>query len=250
MTKGPLGSYIQDDIRYYTLNGKKYPSVTSIIKASLPKEALNNWKIRQVIDRAADLRKTTAKMNKANTVALLKEEDNVKRDSARDFGSNVHEYIECVIKGYDLPSLDGAEREAARRFEDFVRDFRPSFTGSEFTCYSDTYGYAGTADLGAVIHGVPFIIDIKTGNKVYPEVGLQLAAYDRSDITRLDDSNIRKSIRFGKGAVLHVRPDFYRLVEVDISDTTFHSFLALLDVFHWTTDLQHYVMKGELHPDD
>jgi hypothetical protein len=189
-------------------------------------------------------------MNKANTVKLLKQEDFSKRDDARDFGTNVHSWVESFILGTPRPRLVGPEREASRRFEEFVRDFRPEFTGTEFTTYSDKYGYAGTADLGCIIHGKPYIIDVKTGNRVYPEVGLQLSAYDNSDKTRRRDDVVVETQRVGKGAVLHVRPDFYRLTEVDIGETTFQTFLSLLDVFHWTTDLQHYVMRGELHPDD
>src|SRR4029453_3802172 len=64
----------------------------------------------------------------------------------------------------------------------FLADHTPGFLAAEQTVYSRRYGYAGTFDLLATLpgHGL-VLVDVKTGNRVYPEVCLQLAAYAPAD---------------------------------------------------------------------
>ena len=48
---------------------------------------------------------------------------------------------------------------------------------SEKKVYHNKYGYAGTLDLEGLVEGKRTVIDIKTGNTLYPEAFLQAAAY-------------------------------------------------------------------------
>jgi hypothetical protein len=52
---------------------------------------------------------------------------------------------------------------------------------------SRRYGYCGTFDLVADIAGTRWLLDWKTSGAVYPETGLQLAAYRYADAYLGDD---------------------------------------------------------------
>jgi hypothetical protein len=103
--------------------------------------------------------------------------------------------------------------------------------------YSETYGYGGTADLAAVVDGVAWLIDIKTGAKIYGETSLQLAGLDRAEwVGRPGDPKkygVPKVERYG---VLHVTDAGAELVPYDVTDAEFEAFLALRQGWQWRND--------------
>jgi hypothetical protein len=120
-------------------------------------------------------------------------------------------------------------------FFQFLLDWTPKYEFTEATVVSDTYGYAGTLDSIAVIDGKRYILDIKTGRFVYPEVALQLAAYSRADYAIVDGKQVElPTVR--RGLVLHLRPEGYELRPVRIDDEVFDSFLAAFDVHNWQVE--------------
>lgn len=248
----PLFTTQEGSIRYYYNGADRFPSVTSIIKGGLPSPGLERWKQNQIAIRAADNRKELAKMNKADALKFIKDvyEDVDGRASAADHGNSVHAYIESFIKGEELPEMDEAGDQTIQQFDAFCREYSPTFSDSEFTCFSDQYGYAGTGDAEVTIRGVTYIMDFKTGKRVWPEVALQLAAYDRADWCRERGGGIRPVRRLGRGLVLHLRPDEYKLIQVDISDQTFQHFLSIKDTFDWINIQADYVLRGELAHDE
>ena len=81
-------------------------------------------------------------------------------------------------------------------------------------------------------------MDVKTGNRIYPEVCLQLAAYAAADFIGQPDTTTEQPLpTIAAGAVLHLRPGGYQLLPVPIGWAMLEAFLAALAVFRFTTDL-------------
>ena len=64
---------------------------------------------------------------------------------------------------------------------DWESDNKVKFLWSEKVLYSRKYDYMGKADFAAMVNDEKCICDIKTGNGLYKEVRLQLAAYRQAD---------------------------------------------------------------------
>jgi hypothetical protein len=122
----------------------------------------------------------------------------------------------------------------------FVDAYKPQFTGSEFTVWSNRHGYAGTADFSAHIFGWHVLVDIKTGKYPYPEVAMQLAAIANADFILGADGTESPIPHYDRYAVLHLRPRGARLHPVDKIPEAFQSFLALKQVFDWNINSAPY----------
>lgn len=78
--------------------------------------------------------------------------------------------------------------------------------------------YAGTFDLLAMMAGQDWLLDVKTGKGVYPEVACQLAAYRAAEFA-LTAGPVPFDYGHARMAALHLRPDgTYALIEVDDAD--------------------------------
>jgi hypothetical protein len=125
------------------------------------------------------------------------------------------------------------------RFAKFLNYYKPEFTGTEFTVWSDTFGYAGTADISMKINGAHVLVDTKTGKGCYPETGMQLAALAKADVILHPDGREEPVPHYDAYAILHLRPRSYTLVPVHKIGEAFETFLALKRVFDWNiTDAQ------------
>jgi hypothetical protein len=102
---------------------------------------------------------------------------------AADAGTIGHYLIECDIKGiladtsqYPSELVDLAETSYINflAWKDSVQ-FNP--VNSEVSLVSEKYGYGGTIDCIAIINDQLALFDWKTGNGVYDDHKIQLAAY-------------------------------------------------------------------------
>jgi hypothetical protein len=99
---------------------------------------------------------------------------------ARTRGTSIHQALADYMQGKPLDAGDFPEEDrfyvvAAARS---LIELRPEPLEFEQVVGSLQYGYAGTFDLLADVDGVTTRIDYKTGKRLYPEVQLQLAAYE------------------------------------------------------------------------
>jgi len=125
-------------------------------------------------------------------------------------------------------------------FQGFLERYSASsIASSEKAVMSFTDGYAGTYDLLMTIDDQLWLIDIKTSKGVYPEYGLQLAAYGHAEhIVLPGDPTLYEMPKVDRYGVLHLRPDKYpvegwRLIEFAVSDRDYIAFLAALELFQW-----------------
>lgn len=151
------------DSRFYHLNGKFYPSVTTILQA-YPKDAgFYKW-LKEV---GSD----------ADTI----------RDAAGERGSTVHKLTEQYDEGLEVSLLseDGRlnfsmqEWSLFERYVNFRSRFPLEFIVTELRLISEKFEEAGTLDRYVIMNGKRMILDIKTSNQIYDHYWLQLAAYKR-----------------------------------------------------------------------
>lgn len=219
--------------RGYTIFGKKYARVTSIV-GCLPKPALVGWAAKSVAEYAVAHRATWANLPADDAVKLLKGAPWSERDAAADRGSTIHKIIEAYVSGAPIPDCTEEELDVAIAAERFLLDHRPTVHAAEVVVYSPSLQYAGTCDMWCEISGEQWLLDWKTGKGVYPEYAVQLAAYaiaERAVIGGADVEWKRDDLRLG---VVHLTANGYALHEVkQATDQLREVFMALLKVNAW-----------------
>jgi hypothetical protein len=146
---------------YQRAEDKFYPSVTSILQY-FPKDKFFETWIKDVGHNA----------------------DIIMR-RAGDEGTQVHNAVEKLVEGEELNWMDeyGNARynqnvwEMILKFADFWQTYKPELIHSEQFVYSDTYEYAGPADLIVKLDGQIWLIDLKTSNTLHDSFDLQVSAY-------------------------------------------------------------------------
>jgi len=185
----PISRETVNGKRHYCLpNGKKVPSVTTILdktKSSESREALANWKKRVGEQQAQQI--TTEAANR---------------------GTRMHSYLETYVMMDDLkplPSNPFAHPSWFMAAEIILKGLGQvdEFWGVEVPVYYSGL-YAGTTDCVGLWNGKPAIIDFKQSNKVkkrewIEDYFLQLAAYalahDEMTGTEIDQGVILMAVQ-------------------------------------------------------
>jgi len=155
-----------------------FPSVTTILSV-IGKPQLENWKIRQAILAALTLPRVENESDDDFARRVVQDAQEESK-AAKDLGSRVHWGVEAWIQG---KSFD--DPEVTPFVETYIKWHKANVTEviacEHRFCHS---GYAGTADLVAIVNGYTAVIDVKTqsGKPRYPlkaweGYGEQLAAY-------------------------------------------------------------------------
>lgn len=237
--------------RHPARNGENMnPSITNIKDMkSIP---LAGWASRKCAEYTADHIAALAGLSSAEIKDLVRgapwRADPDKPNEA-GIGDIVHDWIDQYVKTGEQPNTevfydkDGHEHASPltakrmwRQFGGIVERYSPVFIESEFTVWSDRYGYAGTADLAvSEIMGKPCVtlIDNKTGKQPYPDMAMQLGALAFADFILDEDGSERPIPEFDHFAILHIRPMSATLVPIprQAIDAWFKAFLGLKVVF-------------------
>jgi hypothetical protein len=157
-------------IPYKTKSGRRIPGVTTVIGNNLGwnKEQLKGWAWRQG-QAGLDYRATTQR--------------------AADAGSIAHYLIECDLKKI-TPNLDTFKdvpdlvKEAKFSYE---QNFLPwkemtkfEVLSTEEHLVSEVFEFGATPDMIAKVRGKRSIFDWKTTGGLYPEMVIQVAAYEQA----------------------------------------------------------------------
>lgn len=236
--------------RVYEWKGEEFISVTTAIKNGVAKPNLLGWAAKQVASIAVrDADTVYSESTEEHVGNILSAFDGV-RQSASEIGNVVHALCERIVNGEDVQYDTLAEdvKPFIDAFNQFLADWSPAFLETEAFVASRKYGYAGTLDGIMSLDGQVYIMDIKTGRSLHPEVGLQLAAYARADfIGRASgEESELPAVHPDKGLVLHLRPGKYGLYSCRIDNTTFDMFLAALDMHHYETYGKHFILGPKL----
>jgi len=136
----------REDTHQYFVDGKEYPSVTTILGSLTDYSFVN----KELLDRAAK------------------------------FGTAVHKATELYDNNeLDFDTLDSALLPYVEAWDMFLHDYKPEILSVEQRVAS-MYGYAGTLDRYVSINNKRTIIDIKSGTTVPKYTGLQLSAYGQA----------------------------------------------------------------------
>lgn len=182
--------------RFYDVNGKKMPSVTTILSC-IGKPALVNWAAKvereMVMEVAGNLYHEiaeTPRMSKLGFLTTMADRLGKTKASqkelakAGEIGTQAHAWIEWTIKAQLMhvnigpcPVISAPATLAVSAWERWKNsvEFKP--LRCEQAVWSHTHQYAGTMDLLAEINGRLTLLDWKSGKKIYPEASLQNIAY-------------------------------------------------------------------------
>jgi hypothetical protein len=223
--------------------GETVPSVTTIQKV-LPKPALVPWAAKMAAEHACANWARLSAMPERERIYEIKNAFKEYTEKRASVGTEVHSLIDCWSTGVPFPEVSKEAGYFAKSFIKFMIAVRPEFLENEVTVWSRTYGYAGTADFIARIDGKTVLGDVKTGKRLYPEIGLQLSALAHADfIIREDGSEEPLPVIEGM-AGLHIRPRSWKLKYVDETDACFTCFLAAKQVMEWTEVVAGKVLGG------
>lgn len=164
----------------YMLDGKPLTGVTTILKVVGKGDALVQWSANKAIEH---IEKNIGYAENSEDIHKLCEEAKyawkTSRDTAGDFGTNVHKAIEEWVKeGKMFPDLTEKEQKSFDNFREWAKENDVNFVQSEMRIYSRKYWYAGTLDLLIEVDGKLFLADIKTSSRIYPEHMWQMGGYD------------------------------------------------------------------------
>jgi hypothetical protein len=156
---------------YRTKDGKKVPSVTTILKRFKQSEGLIRWAWQQGKEG-------------------LNYEETGQR--AADVGTLAHEMIDAFLNGRD-PNLKTAEeliadpflyeemamkaRKAFGAFKKWHADSSFQLLATETPLTSEAHRYGGCLDGAAIVNGKLTILDWKSSRKVYSDYLVQVAGY-------------------------------------------------------------------------
>jgi hypothetical protein len=239
MTIPPQATTSANGHRVYRWQGREFPSVTAILNGGVPKPFLPRWAAKVAAEYAIAHLDHLRLLAAGQAIREVKQAPFTKRDSAAEVGDLVHAAVEAAATGRPRPAVPDHAAGYVAALDRFLADHTPGFLAAEQTVYSRRYGYAGTFDLLATLpgHGL-VLVDVKTGNRVYPEVCLQLAAYAAADFIGHPNGTTEQPLpKVQAGVVLHLRPGGYQLLPVPIGPAVLEAFLSALAVFRFATDL-------------
>lgn len=165
----------------------------------------------------------------------IKREGARRRDEAADKGTWVHDMVEALVLDAPLPPLPPEVEPYADAFINWHIDFNPTYLMAEATVCNRRYGYAGTADIVAYLPTLDrtALIDAKSGANLDLEMPIQLSAYERAEEVWLPMGRRAPMPKVDMAAVLHLRPEGYKLIDVPRGDEHFSAFLRMLELTNW-----------------
>ena len=228
-------------------NGKKERLVgVTTYCGILNKPFLIPWAVNTTVDyikEHLELLKTT---DGSGVLRQAREEADKQKNTAAEIGKAIHKWAEDYInkQNPEMPE-DPKILTGVNNFLNWMERYKIKFIWSEKIIYSQKYNYVGTADIGIEIKGKKYLVDIKTGNALYPEVKLQTAAY----LKALEEETGEKyEGRFALRISKETEEEYYKRMEkknlippyqifeavyLDEVDFDFKGFLSAVNLYEW-----------------
>lgn len=180
----------------YVVEGEVYPSVTTIIKATVPVE-LSWWGMEVGVAGVGLLIKRGVlprPYNPTEVVEELKRQNITTNDvfwKRGESGIAIHKAVQDYGETGKIPNLDDFPEEDHNRIKElagFLLENRPVFLEQEVRTASLLHRYAGTLDARVLFEAGLYkdkkcLMDVKTGKYVYPESQFpQLEAYEFAEV--------------------------------------------------------------------
>lgn len=229
----------------YSVDGKQIYGVTNIT-GILNKPGLLYWGVNKAIDFLQTNWKPGKSYDEVQIKSLLEEARKIHtqiKNQAADIGGMIHDwvasYVKAITEKKTLPKrpVNPEMKAAIDSFFKWAKKSGLKIMKSEQKVYHDKYGYAGTLDLEGIVEGKRTVIDIKTGNTLYPEAFLQASAYlkarERETGKKYPGGVIilRLSKKVEESGKTIIEP-FEAKKDEDI-ETHFKAFLNCLQLYRW-----------------
>ncbi len=215
--------------------GKPFVPVSAVLENILAKPGLVEWSAETVARQALrdpEALRRLAELDPAAAERFLLAAPRSERQRAARRGNLVHRLAAQLARGRRVR----AEGEAAAFLEvlsGFLRRERPKFIWVEPELFSGRYGYGGRADAIVRLGGRTLVLEYKTGERVYPEDRLQLAAYGFADFIGLTGGREVRLPRIDGGLIVRVGYSGYELLPVTLHEADFLAFLHALYLYRW-----------------
>lgn len=231
----------------YSLDGRRCPGVTTIIRNSSPSTGLLKWYGREAAEWALthmDARETLGDKEWVNACARAAEDT---RDKSAERGRAIHAAAEALADGKPI-EVPEEIATPARSIIEFLTVWEARVLARECVVFHTGHRYAGQFDVIAELKdGARWLIDYKTGKGVYPDVALQLAAYRNAEYIVWNDED-RKMPAIDKTGVLHVTENDWELVPVDTGPEVWAAFLNAIPLYRFHGTKYGYDRIGESLP--
>jgi len=237
----------------YTIGGRLYRRVTSMLGGGIPKPALVGWGIKATSEWAWENREVWSKLNKTDAIRLLKGSPYSQRDDAARRGTAVHKTLEALLGDTEMPQdLTEDEQACADAAADFLADRDSQHLGTEITVFNDSIGYAGTLDLWEINEGTTWILDYKTSKSgVFPDMAIQQVAYQRAEFALVKarsipgDKSMAKVIPWSveyaeRLGIVHVSPEGATLHPIKNPDSLVPILESAATISQWLSDTNSY----------
>jgi hypothetical protein len=155
---------------YFTADGKRVPSVTTILSRFKESGGLMQWAFQQGADGRAHLYEEAEKAAEIGTVAHAMVEMRVKGDG------DVHTFARESLPD---PEMLAKATSAFTAYETWAANFGVRITHQEIQLVSEKHRFGGTPDAFGIIGNQLVCLDWKTSNAVYSDYLIQLAAYGK-----------------------------------------------------------------------
>jgi hypothetical protein len=252
VTSGPRNAHTDPEtgLRYYSWQGRKLPSTTSLRRMAGVPFNLHQWAISKVVERAVTEHQTLRAMldrpkrprervrdkNVAKEAGRwLRSASTEERDSAAELGTLVHDY---AVRRVSLAQADPDAKPYLANFYDWLVVSGVHIIATEQQVFNLTVGYAGTFDLLVEWpNGDIGVVDIKTGSGVYAEHALQVISYSLGEFIGADDIidvPLTDALhRANTMALLHLGEDHWTFIRIPASKEMYRAFGALTDFAVW-----------------
>jgi len=211
----------------------KVQGVTTILGDGIPKGGLTSWAAEQAAQYAItnwDDLGAMGLLERAKAIQFAWKEE---RDAAAGRGTQIHAIAQKLLHGEKVPIPEGLEGHVESCVK-FLDQYEVEPVLSETAIVNRSVGYAGTLDLVADMIGHRYLLDWKTGKRVYAETALQLAAYARGE-HYLDEGHEQPLADIGiqRAAVVHLRADGFDVYPMTITEPVFTLFRHVAYVARW-----------------
>lgn len=205
----------------YEKDGKKYPSVTTIIHI-LGNDEIIRW---------------------ANSLGFRHKKYDEELDKYAVRGTKVHDYLHSIVDpNYTLVEtpkdiFEQKEIEAiCSRFKLFLMKYDWKTVFTEKTIISENLGYAGTLDWLAVINNFLLVNDFKTSKTVRFSMLLQLGGYN----------NLLKEIGYNAdgGSIILANNKLCSMYPINKTELEYYS-----EAFNKLAEYYHFIMDHTMSPD-
>jgi hypothetical protein len=221
----------------HPVTGEAVFSVTTIIGNGIPKPGLPDWYAKQAVNYLADAVEGSAGYfedlpfdRRAEIYMEAERYPETLRDEKAAKGDRIHEELEAYTG-------DPKGDPHLIQWESFLKTSGYTIIEREVTLWNRIHGYAGTADWLAVDPNGEYVLgDTKTGNRVYPDHGIQVEALCRCDTILREDGQEEYFEEYLTGGILHLKPKswwWYPLADADVQDRNWNAFLAAKTISDW-----------------